>query len=431
MICKSKKAALRGQVMVPGSKSHTIRAILLAAMCEGTSQVKNPLPSNDCLAAANAARAFGAQVDQQAEVWTVQGAKGGIQVPNDVIDTDNSGTTTCFVLGMAALCDGYAVITGDQQIRRRPVKALVDALNQVGANAFLTRPESEAPPVVVGGKMKGGVARYSGFSSQFISALMLAAPLADGDTEILVDKPLEKPYLQMTIDWMKKYGVELAENSGDYTRFKVKGGQRYTATNSTVPSDWSGVAFPLVAAVTTPSELVIVGVDFQDAQGDKAVVDHLIAMGADITKDVEGHRLIVKGGKPLNQDLTINLNDIPDSLPALSVAACYNQGKTTFTGLAHVRVKETDRVAVMERELTKLGAKVETTSDSMTVYGGQTLTGTLVDSHDDHRIAMALAVAGLFAEGEMSVKDAECAAVSFPNFYEAMNGVGANLKLEG
>ncbi len=430
MICKSKKTSLHGEVMVPGSKSHTIRAILLATMSEGKSEVHNPLTSNDCLAAANAARAFGAEVIQEPGVWTVIGPKGGLQVPNDVINTDNSGTTTCFVLGMAGLCDGYAVITGDHQIRRRPVKALVDALNEVGCHAFMTRPGHEAPPVVVGGKMKGGVAHYSGFSSQFISSLMLAAPLAEGDTEIFVEKPLEKPYLQMTIDWMKKYGVELAENSGDYTHFKIQGGQHYTAINSTVPSDWSGVAFPLVAAVSTDSDLVISGVDFHDAQGDKAVVDHLIAMGADITKDVEGHRILVKGGKPLKSDLTINLNDIPDSLPALSVAACYNQGKTTFTGLAHVRVKETDRVAVMEQELTKLGAKIETTHDSMIVYGGQPLTGALVDSHDDHRVAMSLAVAGLFAQGEMAVKDAQCAAVSFPNFFEVMNGVGAGLQLE-
>ena len=158
------------------------------------------------------------------------------------------------------------------------------------------------------------------------------------------------------------------------------------------------------------------------------VVEHLIAMGADIEKDSDGHRLIVHGGKKLKSGLTINLNDIPDSLPALSVAACYAEGTTTFTGLAHVRVKETDRVAVMERELKKLGADVETGPDYMIVHGGKPLKGAEVESYDDHRVAMAMTVAGLFCEGEMRVNNAECASVSFPGFFEKMNAIGCGIE---
>lgn len=429
MYAISKKNKLNGKLMVPGSKSHTIRAVLLAAMAEGTSVVTNPLTSNDCLSAAKAARAFGAEVIEEPGAWTVKGVGKNIHVPENFIDTDNSGTTTYFVAAMASLCEGTTFITGDKQIRRRPIKPLLDALNQLGSEANVTRPGSIAPPCTIKGKLQGGKANFDGFCSQFISSVALAAPLAQNDTIIEVENPLEKPYLQMTLDWMERYGVK-PEVTPDYKEFKIKANQGYTACDSVVPSDWSGVAFPLVAAVTTPSELVIEGVDFNDCQGDKAVVDHLIAMGADITKDVDNHRMIIKGGKPLKSDLTINLNDIPDSLPALSVAACYAEGKTTFTGLAHVRVKETDRVAVMEQELRKLGAEIETGPDYMIVTGGKTLTGAEVDSHDDHRVAMALVVCGMFAEGEMHVKDAECAAVSFPNFYEVMNNAGAKIDLE-
>lgn len=419
------KGSLHGEIVVPGSKSHTIRAVLLAAMADGKSVINNPLTSDDGLSALNAARAFGAEIMEEPGVWIVEGKGKNLHVPENFIDTRNSGTTTSFVISMAALLDGYTFITGDNQIRRRPAKPLVDALNELGAQAFLTRPGAVAPPVVIGGKMRGGRVSFSGFSSQFISSILLSSPLAQGDTEIIVENPLEKPYLQMTLDWMKLYGVVPSEASQDYKYFAVKGNQSYKAVESTVPSDWSGVAFPLVASVITPSEVVISGVDFEDCQGDKAVVDHLIAMGANIIKDAENNRMIIKGGTPLHGGLTIDLNDIPDSLPALSVAACFAEGKTTFINLAHVRVKETDRVAVMDNELKKLGADVEIGPDYMIVKGGKALTGASVDSHEDHRIAMALTVAGLIAHGETIVNDIECANVSFPRFYEKMNALGA------
>ena len=429
MFAISRRSSLYGEIIVPGSKSHAIRAVLLAAMADGRSRIKNPLTGSDGKSALSAARAFGARVEEDDGVWTVYGTGGNLKVPDDVIDSGNSGTTMLFTMGMAALCEGYTVITGDDQIRRRPVSHLVSALNEIGANAFLTRPGLEAPPVIVKGRIKGGTAHFSGFNSQAVSAILMASALGEGRVDIEIKNPLEKPYLQMTIDWMRRYGVELSLNSKDYTRLSVEGNQSYTACDSVIPSDWSGVAFPLVAAVCTPSQLTVSGVDFDDAQGDKIIADHLIAMGADITKDSDGGRLIIKGGKPLKGGLTINLDDIPDSFPAFSVAACYAEDPVTFTGLSHVRIKETDRVAVMEKELTKLGAKIETTADTMRIYGGRALTGTEVESYGDHRIAMALMVAGLFADGSMKVKDAQCASVSFPTFFESMNRVGAGIEL--
>lgn len=428
MRINSSKSELRGTIVVPGSKSHTIRAVLLATMAEGKSTIRNPLPSNDCKSAAHAARLFGAQVEEEDGVWYIQGAGSQLKVPDDIVDCGNSGTATIFVMGMAALLKGYAVITGDEQIRRRPVHWLVNALNALGARAMLTRPDHQAPPVVVGGPLQGGTAVFDGFNSQVISATMLSSAICGHQVEIKVDHPLEKPYLQMTIDWMKTFGVDFVEKSDDYSHFVLDGQGKYHAIDSVVPSDWSGVAFPLVASIITPSDVVIEGLDFYDAQGDKAVVDHLLRMGAKIEKDEAKGRLHIIGGSPLKSGIEINLNDTPDALPALAVAAAFAEGTTTFTGLSHVRVKETDRVAVMEEMLGRLGVKTDTTKDSMVVYGGKGLKGDVVASQKDHRIAMALAVAGLASEGVVTVEDAECADVSFPGFYQQMKKLGANFQ---
>ena len=423
MYVHSKKATLSGTVTVPGSKSHTIRAVMLGLLAEGTSVIHNPLPSKDGLASVYAARTLGANVtiDEEANTWIVEGLGGRPKAPAGVIDTLNSGTTTSFSLGIGGLAEGYAVITGDEQTR---------AMQELGAFCLHTRPGNECPPIVVGGPMKGGVCHLNGFSSQHISGILLPAPMLDPgcETEIRVEKPLETPYLQMTSDWMHRYGAEL-EVSEDYRLFRVKGGQKYLAQESRIPSDWSGVAFPLVAAVCTPSELVISGDDFDSSQGDKAVVDILIGMGADITKDRENGCLIIRGGKPLH-GTTVDMDKIPDSLPALSVAAAYANGDTLFTNLAHVRVKESDRVAVMQEVLGMCGADIDITADSMTVHGGKPLHGASVPSYGDHRVAMAMAVCGLMCAGEMEIADAECASVSFPHFYETMNKAGAGFAVK-
>lgn len=423
----ARKSKLHGDILVPGSKSHTIRAVLLATMAEGMSRIYNPLTSLDCQTALHVAEAFGAQTEKQDGLWIVKGCGSNLKVPDNYVDCENSGSTAYFAASMAGLIDGYTVLTGDAQIRRRPIQPVLDAINQLGGQAYTTRPNVNACPAVIRGKMKGGTVRFSKSLSQFVSSVMLAAPLMENDTEIINEDPLETPYLQLSVDWMRRYGVELMECKEDYTYFKIGGGQAYHAAESHVPSDWSAVAFPLVAAVTTDSDIRICGVDFEDSQGDKAVVDHLIAMGADIQKDSQNHCLVIRGGKELKSGLTFDLKDIPDSLPAMAVAACYAQGDTTFRGLGHVRLKETDRVEVMASELTKAGALIETGEDSMIVHGGRPLTGTNVDSYEDHRVAMAMAVCGMFSEGEMRIKNGECAAVSFPAFFSVMQHAGADI----
>lgn len=420
-----KPGPLKGTLQVPGSKSHTIRSILLATLAEGVSCIENPLASGDGLSALAAAKAFGSEVEKQSSRWVVQGRGGNLKVPDAVVDTGNSGTTTCLFASVASLVDGYTVISGDEQIRRRPIKVLVDALNTLGATAFLTRPFQGCPPVVVKGLLKGGEVTIEGKNSQYVSSLLLSAPLAKRSTTINVVNALEKPYVQLSLDWMKRLGVEV-DNPADYTRFTIEGGQRYRGGNFTIAADWSAVAFPLVAAAITRSDLTLTGLDFNDSQGDKRVVDLLRYFGANIEKQGEAGLRII-GDEPLRGGLTIDLSDIPDALPALAVLATQAEGRTVFVNLEHVRQKETDRVLEMTQKLNELGCNLRMEKDCLVVTGPTPIHGGTVSSSGDHRIAMALVCAGLAATGEVNVLGAECVDVSFPGFFSKFAALGASL----
>ncbi len=421
-----KPSSLHGTLQVPGSKSHTIRSVLLATLAEGTSRITNPLESGDGLSALAAARAFGATVRELDSQWVVEGRAGNLQVPQDVLDTANSGTTTCLFSSVASLVDGYTVITGDQQIRRRPILPLVQALNTLGAHAFLTRPGQGCPPVVVGGLLQGGTVTIEGKNSQYVSSLLLSSPLARRSTTIQVVNALEKPYVQLSLDWMQRFGIEV-DNPSDYSHFVIEGGQRYHSGAFTIPSDWSAVAFPLVAAAITHSDLVLTGLDFSDSQGDKRVVDILVQFGANMQRQGPDELHII-GGEPLRGGLTIDLSDIPDSLPALAVLATQAQGRTVFTNLEHVRQKETDRVAEMMDKLNALGCSLHMEHASLVVDGPTPIRGGTVSSSYDHRIAMALVAAGMASDEQVIVTEAQCADVSFPGFFKKFAECGADVE---
>ncbi len=422
-------SSLEGRLSVPGSKSHTIRAVIISTLSEGRSVITNPLPSEDCLSAIKACSAYGIHAETSKDKWTIEGVGRNLVVPSDIVDAGNSGTTFYFVTAMAALLDQWSVLSGDWQIRRRPVRALLRTLEDLGATAFTTRSAVDAAPVVVRGPLKAGTVKIGGNFSQFISAPLLVSPMIDGITRLEVENAKEKPYLQMTVDWMTQQGVKVDYDSKNYSYFEIKGPQAYHPVNARIPSDWESVAFPLVAAAVTDSKLTIEDLDLEGNQGDAAIVDVLQEMGANIHVDHEHNILTVIGGTKLH-GITVNCSDIPDAVPILSVAASFAEGTTKLTGIEMVRAKETDRVAVMHQELAKMGAHIEETHDSMTIHGGHQLTGAAVLSHDDHRVAMALAVAGLFAKGETVVSDAQCASVSFPGFFEIMNRVGAGFVIK-
>lgn len=455
----SSNSTLSGHIQVPGSKSHTIRALLLAALAEGESHIRNPLPSADCRSTAAAIPLLGASVDfgnSGDNCWTVQGAGKNFHLPEDVVNVGNSGSLLYFLSPLAATLEGWSVFTGDESIRRRPVDHVVDALNQLGAEAHTARPGSSTCPLIIHGPVQKPycLTTAGSVSSQYISGLMMAALRLDDSVELTLTDPKETPYLTMTQKWLEKVGAEVSI-SDDYKQISVKGNGIYDGFDAAVPSDWEAVAFPLIAALLTDSEITIDNVDFSGIQGDDAIVPILRSLGADIEEDKEKATLTVRGGKKSrngngrlstknnpNGQLHVNLSGLPDAICALAVAAAFSEGDTCIEDIAVCRRKETDRIEVLQKELGKLGVDIETGPDFMIVHGHSPLLedgsanpafrihGGTVESYADHRVAMSLSCLGLaLPEGEtVRVKGAECCSVSFPRFYPVMEAIGAQFK---
>lgn len=419
----TEKSALQGKVIIPSSKSHTIRAVTLSSLAGGRSIIHRPLRSADCLAAVEAARAFGAQIRLN-HTWEVEGFGANPGVPENVIDVKNSGTTLNFFTGVAALAEGVTVLTGDSQIVRRYVEPLIGALGDLGAEVYSTRGNG-FPPLVVRGRLKGGKTRLRGIVSQYVSSLLIVCPLIEVDSELEVYDLHEKPYIQMTMSWLDRHGIRY-EAAPDLTHFKIYGRQQYRAMEVTIPADFSSATFFLVAGALSEGEVTLLGLDMNDSQGDKEVVNYLREMGAGIT--VEADAIAVRGGSLIGTEL--DLGDTPDALPALAVAGCFARGKTTIRNVANARLKETDRISVMARELSRLGARVEELPDGLVIYQSE-LKGCPVDGHGDHRVVMSLAVAGMAIPGRTEVEGGEAIEATLPDFVELMAGLGARIWKKG
>jgi 3-phosphoshikimate 1-carboxyvinyltransferase len=364
-------------------------------------------------------------------VWTIRGAGSKLHLPENVVDVGNSGSVLYFLAPVAAALEGYSVFTGDESIRMRPVMHMAEALVQLGAECMTTRPGVNAPPFIIKGRMSPGKVVTTGTLSQYVSGIMIAASLMEGRTEIALTAPGETPYLKMTADWLRSLGTELAVDEENWRHITVTGPKRFTAFDRTIPSDWEGAAFPLIAALMTDSVLEIENIDCSGSQGDAAIVDLLKAMGGDLTLDEASAKLTVKGGNVL-KGITADCSSMPDAVPALAALACFCEGETLLTNIGVCRHKETDRISLMCRELSRLGADISEGEDFLRIRGHNrhnplfALHGGVVDSCHDHRVAMALACAGLgITNGAVSIPDAECCDVSFPGFFRVMASVGA------
>jgi 3-phosphoshikimate 1-carboxyvinyltransferase len=415
------KAVLRGTAAIPGSKSHTIRAVAIAALADGASVITSPLESNDPTAAARVYGSLGACVEMAHGTWTIRGFSGKPAVPADVIDVANSGTTLNVALGSCSLLDaGAAVLTGDEQIRRRPSGALANALNNLGASVESTRGNGCAP-FVVRGRLRGGATTLEAVSSQYLTSLLINCPLADGDTEINVPVLHEKPYVRITLEWLARQGIKL-EHDEALTRFAIPGGQRYKAFERAIPGDFSSATFFLAAGALPGNDVTCEGVEMSDTQGDKAVVGYLERLGAVVEA---GERSVRVRAHALN-GCEIDLNATPDALPMLAGLACFAKGETRLVNVPQARIKETDRIAVMKLELGRLGARIEELADGLVIHESA-LYGAEVDGHGDHRVIMALAIIASAIPGTTVIRGAEAAAVTFPSFAQALENIGGKI----
>ncbi|QQO09601.1 3-phosphoshikimate 1-carboxyvinyltransferase [Breznakiella homolactica] len=448
-----------GTLRIPASKSHTIRRLLIAAMADGISEIQYPLDSLDSRSCVSVCRALGADVEEirssdgncpnpaDAEgkklvSWKVTGlglgtAGSSVTIPAAPLDVGNSGTTLFLALAMAAHGTGDIVFTGDEQIQARSAAPLLTALSGLGVSVDS---KNGTVPCTIRGPWKGGRVTVECTTSQYLSALLLAAPLAPAGTVTEIDVPLlnEKPYVEITLSYLESHGIPY-EKSDDFSYFRIPGGASYKPATGTVSGDFSSAAFPGCAAAVSGGPVTLLGLDPEDLQGDKAVFDMLQRMGCSVewTKRPPSVPSINETAiKESPWELTISregtlrageldLNATPDLLPVLTAAACYASGETGLVNVAHARIKETDRIAVMARELGKLGAVIEELSDGLIVRGkgGQgipPLRGGKVDGHGDHRVIMALAVAALGADKPVEIDTAERAAVTYPGFLEQL-----------
>lgn len=367
--------------------------------------------------------ALGAVAHEEADAWIVDGMGGSPSAPKDVIDVGNSGTSLRLAVGSAALLSsGMAVLTGDEQIRRRPAGPLLSALCDLGAWAVSTRGNGSAP-IVVRGRLQGGETSIECQTSQYLTSLLINAPLADGDTLIYVPLLNEVPYVDMTLGWLSAQHVDV-ERDG-HKEFRVRGGHRYEPFDRRIPSDFSSATFFLCAGALGDNDVTVGGLDLADTQGDKAVLDYLRRMGVRVDIGPDGVR--VRPGDL--KGCEIDLNATPDALPMMAVVGCFAAGETRLVNVPQARIKETDRIAVMCQELKRLGARMHELPDGLVVEHSE-LTPAEVDGHGDHRVAMALTVVACSIPGGMAVKSAESVAVTFPAFRACMGSLGAQIEAE-
>jgi len=430
-----KKSRLAGEVVIPASKSHTIRAVAIASGALGESAIRKPLVSGDTEAAVNCYRALGAMIDtSDSEIWKVIGTGGKFTAPEHPIDVCNSGTTLRIAMGSAALADSdqSTTFTGDEQIQTRPVGPLMDALADLGAKCASLKNDGKAP-LEVTGKLTGGKTTIAATTSQYLTSLLLCTPLATKDTEIDVTLLNEPGYVQMTLDWLDRQQIEyekqppllrFSEAKRRGCKFKIKGGQKYKSFDATIPADFSSATFFLCAAALAADEVTLLGLDFSDSQPDKAVVDYLKAMGADIS--IERNSVTIKAA-PL-KGIEIDMNKTPDALPAMAVTAAFAEGETRLVNAAQARSKETDRIKCMAEELKKMAVDIEELPDGLIIQGGQPKPAEL-HGRSDHRTVMALSLAGLAADGQCSIDTAEAMSVTFPGYVELMESIGANMQV--
>ncbi|MCE5293176.1 MAG: 3-phosphoshikimate 1-carboxyvinyltransferase [Chlamydiales bacterium] len=394
---------IKGKLTLPSSKSHTLRAILFASIADGTSRIDSILLSPDTDAMIKACRSLGATIEQNGTTLVITGKKSDLIEPVHV-DAGNSGIVLRFMAAVLALESVEATITGDESCKtRRPCVPLLEALSQMGARVANA-------PMRIQGPIKAGCVVMDGADSQPVSAIMIAATKLVGTTEIHVQNMGEKPWLQLTLDWLKRVGVSYEQKEDVFWIYGTGSIQPFTYT---VPADLSSLAFPLVLALITESDLTIENVDLQDIQGDKILLSHLSKMGAKfIFKDKS---IQIKGPQEL-QGCDIDVNDCIDALPILAVVGCFANNETRLYNGSIARKKESDRIQAMKLELSKMGANIYELPDGLQIRSSR-LNAAILDSHSDHRVAMSLAVAAYAATGTSKLEGAEVVKKTYSDFF--------------
>ena len=444
---------INGIVKAPPSKSYSHRAVILASLSEGKSKLFDVLYSEDVLSTIRACESLGARIEKKKEIilkgdksqavdyLEVHGTGGKLHnisddPSSDMIDLANSGTTLRIMTSVAALSDNEVIFTGDDSLKTRPMGALIDALESLGVKIESLNDNNRAPLKIYPGYVGGEADILGSISSQFISSILISAPLSENGVELEVyPEFVSKPYVDMTISILEKFGIFIEEENYQFhetckkeyadclgVKFNIKP-QKYIASDYIVEGDFSSASYLLAATAIAGGYIKVENLFSDSKQGDKYILDILEEMGANVTVFDDYVSLSSNGNL---KGIEVNLSNAPDLLLTVAVLGAVAEGKTTIRGVKHGRLKETDRIDTTCRELENLGCKLEEFEDGMTIYGN-TLSDGVVEAHGDHRLAMAFSLLGL--KHDVEVENGECFDVSFPNFIELMREIGIEMEL--
>jgi 3-phosphoshikimate 1-carboxyvinyltransferase len=399
-----------GVIDVPTSKSLTNRALIAAALASDVSKIINPSLADDCRLMIKALRKFGIIIEEHRNYLIVHGSGGKLTPPETEIYVGNAGTTMRFLTGLAAITGGTICLVGNERMNRRPLDELLTALDQMGVKY-----ESERgyPPLTVHGrKLKGGAIKIDGTkSSQFVSSILLVAPYADSDVTLeLADRGVSRPYIDLTLYVMHKFGVEVSESGNS---FYISTARKYISNEYIIEADASSASYFFGAAAITGGSVLIRHISLRSKQGDIKFLDIIQQMGCKATTVNEGIK--VTGGNL--SAISVDMNEMPDMVPTLAVIALFAEGKTSIKNVKHLRYKESDRLTALATELRKLGAEVTEYDDGIDILPKEKYIGAEIETYDDHRIAMSFAIAGLKISG-IKIQNPGCVKKSFPNFWD-------------
>ena len=413
------RSEIHGRVMAPSSKSYTIRALMCAALAEGRSELIYPLLADDTEAAGAVLQNVGVQIARDQSSWIVSG--GNFRTPVSYLDCHESAATLRFMTAIAATVPGGCILTAKPSLARRPIEPLINSLRQIGVQC--SQDKSSGTVTVAGGGLRGGVASLPGnISSQYVSALLLIAPLAQDGMTVKLTTPLEsKPYVEMTIECLSKFDITV-EPSPDYREFRIKK-QNYRPAKYVVEGDWSSVSY-LLALGAVAGDIEISNLNSKSLQGDKVLIEFLERMGAHVK--VSDNSVSVKKGSLMA--IEADLTDCIDLLPTVAVVAGMAKGTSVLRGIARARLKESDRVLSVKDELQRAGVEVVEEKNQMTITGTRPR-GAIFNSHGDHRIAMAFSVLGT-ACGESVIDGAECVAKTYPEYWDVLASIGGKVGID-
>jgi len=415
-----------GEVSAPPSKSYTHRAVILASLAAGKSTIQSPLISDDTLYTIDACRSLGADIELKGNRLKINGTGGKIRVANrQRIFVGNSGSTIRMVAPLAALGQDRVVLDGDSRLRQRPVGDLLSALQSLGVSARSLESNGYPPIEIQGGKFNTGDVTISGeVSSQHVSSLLMIAPYIKDGLRIKIAGGLHsRPYIDITLDAMRAFGVKAA-NRDSYMEFLVKGGQGYKARHYQIEGDYSSAAYFFAAGAISGKPVTVKNLKADSVQGDKYLLNILSLMGCSV--EYQKEKIKIFRNKELTS-ITVDMGDYPDIVPTVAVVTAYARGKTKITNIGHLRFKESDRLKLTAAELAKMGIRVDLTDNSLIIYGGKPR-GAEIETHNDHRLTMSFTIAALFAEGVSIINGAEAVSKSYPQFFTDLAKLGAKIE---